>query len=77
VGARVAALNVGDNAFPVYADSTVAARGALEVGVGLNWYLTRQTKMQLAYENTTFRGGAKVGDRKTERYVQLRWQAYF
>jgi phosphate-selective porin OprO/OprP len=77
VGARVAALNVGDNAFPVYADSTVAARGAFEVGVGLNWYLTRQTKMQLAYENTTFRGGAKVGDRKTERYVQLRWQAYF
>lgn len=77
VGARLAALNVGDEAFPMYADSTVAARGALEFGVGFNWYLTRQTKMQLAYENTTFRGGAKVGDRRTERYVQLRWQAYF
>ena len=77
VGARAAQIRVGDEAFPLFADSTVAAHRALELGAALNWYITRQTKMQLAYAHTTFDGGAKSGSRKAERYVQLRWQAYF
>ena len=77
VGARAARVVIDDHAFPIYADSTVAARGALEVGVGLNWYITRQTKIQVTYEHTAFDGGAKAGNRKPERYVLLRWQAYF
>jgi phosphate-selective porin OprO/OprP len=77
VGARVAGVKVGDEAFPLYADSTVSARQAVEAGVGLNWYITRLTKMQIAYEHTAFTGGAKFGDKRAEEYVQLRWQAYF
>ena len=77
IGGRAAQVRIGDEAFPAFADSTVAARQGFELGVGLNWYITRYTKLQLAYEHTTFQGGAKVGDRKAERYVQLRWQAYF
>jgi phosphate-selective porin len=76
-GARAARVQVGDEAFPVYADSTVAPHSALEIGIGLNWYMTRTTKIQLAYEHTAFEGGAKVGNRKAERFAQLRWQAYF
>lgn len=75
--ARIANVTVGHDAFPVFADSTVAAREAAELGAALSWYITRATKVQLAYERTQFRGGARVGDRRTERYLQLRWQAYF
>ncbi len=76
-GFRVAHVAIGSEAFPVYADPTVAARGAFEVGAGINWYLTRLTKLQLAYSQTTFDGGVKAGDRRAERYVQARWQGYF
>lgn len=77
LGIRAAQIRVGDEAFPVYADSTVAARGALETGVALNWFITRSSRMQFAYEHTTFKGGSKKGDRKTEQFIQIRWQAYF
>lgn len=77
IGARAAGVHIGREAFPVFADSTVAPHDGLEIGAALNWYITRQTKMQLAYEHTTFEGGAKVGNRKAERYIQMRWQAYF
>lgn len=77
VGVRAAQVRVGDEAFPAFANPASAARSALEMGVGLNWYITKLTKMQVAYEHTTFDGGAVTGDRKTERYIQVRWQAYF
>lgn len=77
VGARVARVRVGDEAFPVFANPATSARQATELGVGLNWYFTRKTKMQLAYENTVFDGGAVTGNRKPEHYLQVRWQAYF
>lgn len=77
IGARVAGVSVARSAFPFFADPASSARSALEVGAGINWYLTRQTKVQLAYEHTAFRGGAPFGDRRAERYVQFRWQGYF
>lgn len=77
VGLRASQVKIGDEAFPAFANSATAARGALEVGVGVNWYITRQTKFQLAYEHQTFEGGAVSGNRKPEQYVQVRWQAYF
>lgn len=77
VGMRAARVSVGGEAFPDFADPTVAAREATELGVALSWYVTRATKAQLAYEHTVFTGGAPFGDRRAERYVQLRWQAYF
>ncbi|MBM4193903.1 MAG: hypothetical protein FJ202_05920 [Gemmatimonadetes bacterium] len=77
VGFRASAVRVGDEAFPTFADSTVAARTAREIGVGLNWYLTRVMRVQLAYEHTVFTMGARTGDRAPERLLQFRWQAYF
>jgi phosphate-selective porin OprO/OprP len=77
IGVRASQVNIGDQAFPTFANPATAARGVLELGVGLNWYITRQTKMQVAYEHQTFDGGAAIGDRKAESYLQLRWQAYF
>jgi phosphate-selective porin OprO/OprP len=77
IGVRAAQVKIDDKAFPTYANPSVAARGILELGVGLNWYLTRQTRMQIAYEHQTFEGGALSGDRKAEKYLQVRWQAYF
>lgn len=77
VGLRASHVSVGSEAFPTFADSTVSARGATELGAAVNWYLTKQTKLQVAYEHTTFDGGAKNGNRKAERYVQARWQVYF
>ena len=73
--ARVARVQVSDNAFPTFAETDAAPRSAMETGVAVNWYLQRQTKLQLAGELVRFRGGAAHrGNRATERYVTLRLQ---
>jgi phosphate-selective porin OprO/OprP len=77
IGVRAAQVRIGEEAFPAFASPTTAAKGAFEVGAGINWYITRQTKMQLAYENISFTGGAGVEDRKPEQFLLIRWQAYF
>jgi phosphate-selective porin OprO/OprP len=74
---RVATVRVGDAAFPILADPTVAARGADELTVGATWYFTRNTKTQIALEQTTFRGGAATGNRPTEQLALLRLQTSF
>ena len=75
--ARAARVTVSSEAFPLYADSTVAARRATELGAGLNWFLSRTTKLHLDFEQTAFVGGAPTGDRKTEQMGLLRMQVYF
>ena len=40
------------------ASKSTAANEALEWSLGVNWYLNRNVKFQLDYENTTFRYGA-------------------
>ncbi len=73
--ARVSSVRVGLDAFPAFADADAAPRSALESGVALNWFMQRQTKLQLAGELVRFTGGAPQGaDRATERYVTLRMQ---
>jgi phosphate-selective porin OprO/OprP len=37
-----------------------SAREATSWGVGLNWYLNKNVKLNLDYESTTFRGGSSV-----------------
>ena len=75
--ARVSRLSVGREAFPVFADSTVAAHDATEAAVGVNWFFTRSTKAQLNYERTSFDGGNAAGDRRREDMLLLRLQAAF
>lgn len=55
--ARVGELDVDDEAFPVFANPAQSATKALVWGVGLNWHLNRNVKLQLNYEQTEFTGG--------------------
>ena len=64
--ARYGDLRIDPNAFnksPAssglrFASPITSAQEAREWGVGLNWYLNRNVKISLDYDNTTFDGGA-------------------
>ena len=75
LAARVGQLDVDSDAFANYgtaaksdylADSTKSASEAMNWGVGLNWYLNRDVKLMLDYDQTKFKGGAAQGDRPDE-----------
>jgi phosphate-selective porin OprO/OprP len=57
------------------ANPSQSAREAREIGVGLNWYLNRNIKVQINYEETHFDGGAVNGDRPAEKVILTRFQA--
>jgi phosphate-selective porin OprO/OprP len=77
VAARYGELNVDRKAFPIFADPTKAARVAEAWGIGLNWYLNRNVKFQLNYEQTDFTGGGAKGERPKERAILSRFQVAF
>lgn len=56
---RVGELAIDQDAFPLYAASG-SAKSAFSLGVGLNWYLNRNVKLNLDYEHTRFDGGSKA-----------------
>jgi phosphate-selective porin OprO/OprP len=56
------------------ANPSQSAREAREIGVGLNWYLNRNIKVQINYEETHFDGGAVNGDRAAEKVILTRFQ---
>ena len=75
---RVHQLNVGDEAFAIgFADVTKSVRRATAWAIGLNWYLNRNIKYVLNYEQTSFVGGAATGDRPREKAVLARAQVLF
>ena len=55
--ARVGVLDVDDDAFPVFANPAQSATKVLVWGVGLNWHLNRNVKLQFDYDQTEFTGG--------------------
>jgi phosphate-selective porin OprO/OprP len=58
VAARVGELKVdGDIFSDGFASPEVSASKAFSWGVGLNWHLNRNIKVNLTYDQTTFRGG--------------------
>jgi phosphate-selective porin OprO/OprP len=75
--ARYHVLEIDDNAFPVFANPTAAARSAKAWAAGVNWYLNRAVKIQADYEQTHFEGGATTGDRKTANEILTRFQVGF
>lgn len=78
LAARYSRLDVDDKAFPVFADPAKAASRADEWAVGVNWYLTRNVRITLDYDHTSFKGGATGGaDRETEKVVLSRFQVSF
>ena len=58
IAARVGQLDVDDASFPIYANPASAATEANSWGVGLNWHLNRNVKLNLNYEQTDFSGAS-------------------
>ncbi len=93
VAGRYGELHLDPNAFSKtpsgaglrFADPTKNAQEAREWGVGLNWYLNRNVKLVLDYEETSFDGGAgsetsstfSTRNRATEQVVISRAQIVF
>ena len=79
LAARLSRLNIDDAAFTkkTFADITKSARTARAIGGGVNWYLNRNVKAVLDYEQTSFDGGSTTGDRVTEKVIQTRFQIAF
>ena len=59
--ARYAELDVDKAAFPNFANPAVSASEAHAWGVGLNWYLNKNIRVNTSYSRTTFTGGGSAG----------------
>lgn len=81
--ARYAEQSIDDEAFVGTAGTRLAnpstsAREARNPGIGVNWYFSRNFKIQVNYDVTRFTGGAaNGGDRPEEQAVFTRFQANF
>jgi phosphate-selective porin OprO/OprP len=56
---RAGELAIDRDAFPLYA-APGSAKSAFSFSVGLNWYLNRNVKLNLDYEQTRFDGGSSA-----------------
>jgi phosphate-selective porin OprO and OprP len=70
-------LNIDSAAFSTGIDPTKSVKKAQGFGVGLNWQLSRNIKVAGDYQQTSFTGGAKTGDRPTEKVLLGRFQVAF
>jgi phosphate-selective porin OprO/OprP len=78
VSARVTGLEVDDQAYPLFADSTRSARQATATGVGISWNANRAFRWMLDLHVTEFDGGAASGaDRPDEKALFTRLQLAF
>lgn len=75
---RLGALDVDADAFPLFANPDNAASRARSWGIGLNWYLNSNVKLQFDHQRTRFDGGAAgAADRPDERTFFSRIQLAF
>ncbi|HEV8644305.1 MAG TPA: porin [Burkholderiales bacterium] len=76
LAARYSELDIDDDAFTAGLLSlNSSASKAKDSGVGVNWYLNRNVKLQLNYDETTFERGAAAGaDRIDEKVLFTRVQ---
>ena len=78
VAARAGQLTLDQAAFPIFASSTLSAHQATSWGVGLNWHLNRNIKVNLDYDQTYFSGGSGTAfTAKGEKVVMTRVQFTF
>jgi phosphate-selective porin OprO/OprP len=70
VTARVGQLSIDNAAFPLFATAS-SARRATSWGVGLNWYLNKNVKLNLNYEQTAFDGGSTAPSSVTAQDEQV------
>jgi len=70
-----AAVTAAQVAATQFASHAVSVSDARDLGLGLNWYLTPNVKVQTSYDRTQFSGGAAGGaDRADERVFFTRVQ---
>ncbi len=79
---RYAELKVDPDIFPKFSDPKKSARQAREWAVGVNWYLNRNFKIMLDYEQTSFQGGGTrsdglLADREDEHAILSEFQIAF
>src|SRR3569623_305660 len=75
LGLRYGELDIDEQAFTLYADPATSVSEAKNVGVVLIWYLNRNVKLAIDYNQTEFTGGAAAGAvRPTEKLVLGRLQ---
>lgn len=77
LAARVGELDVDDDAFPIYASPTASATKAFSWGLGLNWHLNKNLKVNLNYDQTDFKGGTTDFLAKGEKAIFTRAQISF
>lgn len=75
--ARAGALELDEDAFPLFADPARSMRGATSYGAGLNWYLNRAVRTSLVWERTTFDPFGDAAERPAESAVIGRVQVVF
>ncbi|HWQ93513.1 MAG TPA: porin, partial [Clostridia bacterium] len=59
--ARYGQVDIDPDAFPLFANPETSARRAHEYGLGLNWYLNRNLRVNASYSHTYFTGGGGSG----------------
>jgi len=77
LAARYSKLELDDETFPTFANLASSASAAEAWAVGFNWYLNKNLRLMFDYEDTSFEGGATVGDREDEKVLFSRFQIAF
>jgi len=77
LAARYNWIDFDDVGFPALADPTKSVTSARGFAAGANWVISRNIKAMGDYEQTSFKGGVKGGDRKIEKVVIGRLQVAF
>jgi phosphate-selective porin OprO/OprP len=77
LAARYQELSLDDDTFPAFASGASSASEAKSWGVGLNWHLNRNFKLQVNYEKTDFDGGTSELLRDGEQIIFTRAQIAF
>ena len=70
-------LHIDPAAFPTAANPQTSVNQARAFGVALAWQLSRNLRAAADYEQTWFDGGAKTGNRTTEKMGIARFQVAF
>ena len=75
---RYTQLNVDNEAFILkFANPNTSASRDRTWTAGVNWYFNRYLKLQLNYEQSSFKGGSTAGNRQTEKVILSRLQVAF
>jgi phosphate-selective porin OprO/OprP len=75
--ARYGQLDIDNRAFGTLADPATSASKASSWGAGVNWYLNRNVRLSLDYEQTDFTGGTSNFLKSGEKVILSRAQFVF